>query len=872
MLSQPQEAIQLDELSDYVVKEVIGEGGMGKVYLAEDTLLRREVAIKVKKYSDSNDVDHQLIKEARALAKLNHPNIVQVLGVEQLQQEIALVMEYVKGKNLQQVINESQPTLIQKIKWLLQIAKGLNAAHNKGYLHCDLKLTNILIDEYGNAKIADFGIARFIQDNNPTRQSYLSVSAITPELIEELEVDKQSDLFALGVLAFELFSARKPFKINLAKVMPADNQQRLFLRKCLKQPESANAIFPQLSPDLARLIDHLLQYEKGARIKDCATVISGLSHILLSESQKNILQEETMAVEEWQSLEKPQTLVEWKRTFELTFKTFYRYQFWLWLLLFIFSILMVMRWFAIPVDSHLRVAIVKPVLQADDSIPSFQQSLVLAALESGLRDFVVETENMRLLESEEAKSTLLNSQEVFKTTGASDIIMPKVSCLEKICQVEIEVLSSKEKSVWARKQWPIFFKSHREIYDSAKVNLASIFGSSSTSHLHEFYLSEQEFAGYLRLYHSIRYSEYKFEPTQKALWKFIRQHPYVFSAYGLARELSLNHFEESNDNSVLTELLNLLNHAPQKYRASLDYQINLFWIYLNIGNQIKLDQTFSLIQEQNPDLALMEELSAVKAFSANEFSAAINHYHKAIQYRPSSYLFYNLALTYWWAGETKQSIAMAEKVVEMLPNDYKANRLLGSLYLFTGKVNEAILSFETVLQQSPQSIDQNNLAVANMLLGNYVRARELARELVDKQPDNATWLINFADTQYFLGDKRESSLIYEHVIELNKEKADVQSLLETAQAYVHLERTELALKTLSEAKAKAADNLDVYYVAAIIYTKLGEQQSALFNVNESLVKGLSSVWYNLPWFDVLCGQNKFRKLMRKHANSGRCRT
>lgn len=871
MLSQTQEAFQLTELPDYVVKEVIGEGGMGKVYLAEETLLKREVAIKVKKYSGSNNVDHQLIKEARALAKLNHPNIVQVLGVEQLQQEIALVMEYVKGKNLQQVINESQPTLIQKIKWLLQIAKGLNAAHNKGYLHCDLKLTNILIDEYGNAKIADFGIARFIQDNNPARQNYLSIYAITPELIEELEVDKQSDLFALGVLAFELFSARKPFNINLAKVMPTDNKQRLSIKKCLKKPESANTIFPQLPSDLAKLIDHLLQYKKSARINDCPVVISRLSHILLTESQKNILQEETMAVDEWQPSEKLHALVEWKSSLALTFKKIYRYQFWFWLVLSIFSILMVVRWSGTSANSHQRVAIVKPVLQTDDSIPGFQQSLVLAALESGLRDFVVEAEKMRLLENIEAKGSLINSQDIFKTTGASDIIKPKVNCLKKICQVEIEVLSSKEGSVWARKQWPIYFKSHREIYDSAKVNLASIFGSSTNSHLHEFYLSEEEFADYLQLYYSIRYTEYKFESAQKALWKFIGQHPYVFSAYGLARELSLNQFEESNDNSVLTELLNVLSNAPPKYRASLDYQINLFWIYLNTGNQAKLDQTFSLIQEQNPDIALIEELSAVKAFSANEFSVAINHYHNAIQYRPSSYLFYNLALTYWWAGETKQSIAMAEKVVEMLPNDYKANRLLGSLYLFTGKVNQAILSFETVLQQSPQSIDQNNLAVANMLLGNYVRARELARELVDKQPDNATWLINFADTQYFLGDKSESLLRYEHVIELNKEKADVQSLLESAQAYVHLERTDLALKALSEAKAKAADNLDVYYVAAIIYTKLGEQHSALFNVNESLVKGLSSVWYNLPWFDVLCGQSKFRELMQKHANSSRCR-
>ena len=175
-------------IENYRVHDVIGQGGMGVVYLAEDDRLQRQVAIKcINEHIADEVLTERLRHEAQLLAQLNHPNIVQVYDFIDNQDNLALVMEYVEGRTLRQYLRENLCDQKQKLLFLAQIADGLAAAHNAGIVHRDLKLDNILINRQGLLKLTDFGIAKS-QDPNVTNLTQHdavsgSYSAMSPEQI-----------------------------------------------------------------------------------------------------------------------------------------------------------------------------------------------------------------------------------------------------------------------------------------------------------------------------------------------------------------------------------------------------------------------------------------------------------------------------------------------------------------------------------------------------------------------------------------------------------------------------------------------------------------------------------------------------------------
>jgi len=146
----------------YKILEKLGEGGMGVVYKAEDTKLKRDVAIKfLPKHFAANEEERERFKiEAQAAAALNHPNIATIFNIEESDDEMFIVMEYIEGQELKNMIKSEIPNPQSTIDYATQIADGLQAAHKKGIVHRDIKSSNIMITEEGKVKIMDFGLAK----------------------------------------------------------------------------------------------------------------------------------------------------------------------------------------------------------------------------------------------------------------------------------------------------------------------------------------------------------------------------------------------------------------------------------------------------------------------------------------------------------------------------------------------------------------------------------------------------------------------------------------------------------------------------------------------------------------------------------------
>ncbi|MEM4409777.1 MAG: serine/threonine-protein kinase, partial [Candidatus Caldarchaeum sp.] len=204
-------------IARYEVVQVIGRGGMGIVYLGRDPILRRYVAVKVLSSHLASDpsVVARFINEARIAASFQHPNIVTVYEAGQDGERVFIVMEYVEGKDLAFLIRQKGKLHPDEgIGILKAIASALDYAHLRGVIHRDVKPSNVLVSEDGVVKLMDFGIARVTGGERHTKTGVLvgTPEYMAPELWEGKDADKFSDLYSLGVMAYELLTGEVPFR------------------------------------------------------------------------------------------------------------------------------------------------------------------------------------------------------------------------------------------------------------------------------------------------------------------------------------------------------------------------------------------------------------------------------------------------------------------------------------------------------------------------------------------------------------------------------------------------------------------------------------------------------------------------------------
>ncbi len=200
----------------YRIIEKIGAGGMGEVYLADDTKLDRKVALKFLPLHLCQDPEcrARFTREAQAAAKLDHPNIVSVFEVGEFQGRPFFSMQHVEGQSLKEVIASKPLPLDRLLEIAIQVCDGLQTAHDKGITHRDIKPSNILIDSHGRARIVDFGLASVLGTDQLTKTGSTlgTIGYMSPEQVRGDKIDHRADLFSFGVVLYEMITGHPPFK------------------------------------------------------------------------------------------------------------------------------------------------------------------------------------------------------------------------------------------------------------------------------------------------------------------------------------------------------------------------------------------------------------------------------------------------------------------------------------------------------------------------------------------------------------------------------------------------------------------------------------------------------------------------------------
>jgi len=265
----------------YRVVRTLGLGGMGIVYLAEDTRLARPVTLKVLHPRDTTDEKRRerLRLEARAAAALAHPNVAAVHALEEISGQLVIVSAYVPGHTARERLDRGGPLPVgEALDVARQVARGLDAAHRRGIIHRDLKPENILIGDDGVVRILDFGIARTIADE-PGRQR-LTASGVmvgtpgymAPEQLDGAAGDVRSDLFALGTVLYELVSGANPFQGKTASSTAA--------RIMTHDPPRLSSLNPLFPPALDAIVSRCLEKDPADRFASAAEVSAGLDELL----------------------------------------------------------------------------------------------------------------------------------------------------------------------------------------------------------------------------------------------------------------------------------------------------------------------------------------------------------------------------------------------------------------------------------------------------------------------------------------------------------------------------------------------------------------------------------------------------------------
>ncbi|MDP3024882.1 MAG: protein kinase [candidate division Zixibacteria bacterium] len=259
-------------ISHYKILEKLGEGGMGVVYKAQDTKLKRTVALKFlpRDLLCDSEAKARFIHEAQAASALNHPNITTIHEVDEIEGECFISMEYIEGRSIKELVEKKGLSIEEILKIAIQVAEGLSRAHQKDIVHRDIKSDNIMLTHDGLAKIMDFGLAKLkgVTKLTKTGSTLGTLQYMSPEQAQGIEVDQRSDIFSFGVVLYEMITRQLPFK--------GEHEAAIIYSIINETPEPLARYKANVPGELQRIVYKTLQKDRNIRYQSAAEVIADL--------------------------------------------------------------------------------------------------------------------------------------------------------------------------------------------------------------------------------------------------------------------------------------------------------------------------------------------------------------------------------------------------------------------------------------------------------------------------------------------------------------------------------------------------------------------------------------------------------------------
>jgi serine/threonine protein kinase/Flp pilus assembly protein TadD len=705
-------------VSQYNIIEKIGSGGMGEVYLAEDTKLKRKVALKFLPAHLCHDEDchKRFTREAQAAAGLDHPNIAAIYEVGEHQGCPFYAMQIVEGQSLKDVIAGKDLSIERILEIGVQVCEGLQAAHEKGIIHRDIKPSNILLDGHGRVRIVDFGLAaiRGSEHLTKTGSTLGTIGYMSPEQVQGKEIDDRSDLFSLGVVLYELITKQNPFK--------RDSEAATLKAVCDDAVEPL-ARYKRDVPDLlGSVIDKLLEKSPEHRYKTAAGVVSDLKRLKQDSGSRMSIGSTRKRIPKWLRVALPVIVVA-----------------------VIAAVLVLKPWQfnissnqeAIAFENRLAILYFENLNEPDDSsrLGDIVTNLLITDLSESRFTNVVSSQRLydilKQLGHEGERTVDRNvATQVGKAARAKWILLgsilntdPDIVITSQIVDISTgDAVSSQRVEGQPGER---IFSVVDKLTNAVKEDLSLPAAANQEADPRVAEMTTDSPEAY-RLYLEGKELFYKhlWSDAEVAFQKAID----IDSAFAMAHYYlaSIKCWRNNPQAKIHVEhALRYIDRASQRQR----YYIKALAARINRDIPRAVANLERIIERYPEDKDSYVSLGLIKKYEMYDIKGAIDNFEKAIELDPYHREALNqLAYAYNNLGHFEKAIWAVNKYIELAPDEANAYDSHGEILALNGKLDEAIVSYEKSNQLEP-GFSRFRLADLYMYRGDVEKADSIFRTI-----------------------------------------------------------------------------------------------------------------------------------------------
>ncbi|HEX5721095.1 MAG TPA: protein kinase, partial [Thermoanaerobaculia bacterium] len=765
------------QIGPYRILQPLGAGGMGEVLLAHDERLDRKVAIKrIRRDATSPDQRERFRREARLAARLNHSAIVQVHDLVTEGDVDNLVMEYVEGSNLRALSRRGPLPVCEVLDLGIQIAQGLREAHRHGIVHRDLKTENVLVTSEGQAKIADFGIAKRLADawneESLTRTDAIlgTYRTMSPEQARGGPVDHCSDLFAFGVLLYELLTGQSPFQ--------GENPLATLDRIVHHRQTPAREINPAVPEGLSRVVDRLLEKEPALRPRSAGEVVRDLEEIAggrVEESGTATLVEVPATIPVPVTEEAAEAV---------------RRGPWRVLAAGLLAASLVLAGFLAlrPPATPLHVGVLRPEIGLGTGRGEVE--LLATGLRVALLQALVDLEGISPKSFEEVDEAAGLPAAVARAVSAQELWSSRLDCRLETCRIVLSRLDERgtvlrsESFELPADDVPLLSRAVLQQVRTAYPDHPARGGrpgrAGGGAELRQLLLLRTKMDSGPGA---------PYEEILSELESLHRKAPADLDVCLLGARAARQRFGRSRAQADLElaqewvrRSLRIAPNAPEPLLLRIDVAL--------AGQDLEVaEQTLERLEEILPGDVRLLDRRALLLDARGKPEEGMALLRKAARLNSSARRLATLAQIEIQQGENEEARRHLEQLLARAPGNAKGLSLLATLELLHGNLRRAAGLYQAMPSPGPNQL--SNLGLAYLLLGEHGRAEKVFRKTVEMEPGNPLFVLNLADARLLRGDVSEARDLYERVIELaaGDPAAPSPSLLTLkAQALAHLGR------------------------------------------------------------------------------------
>jgi serine/threonine protein kinase/tetratricopeptide (TPR) repeat protein len=819
----------------YRILSHLGSGGMGEVWLAEDTRLQRRVALKmVRPASLENRASRErLMREARAAAALNHPHIATVHDVLEEQGEVVIVFEYVEGETLHARIARERIPVDQAVDIASQIAKALVAAHAHGIVHRDLKPANVIIGADRHVKVLDFGIARILALGStettgnapPETVSGLgfigTASYAAPEQMVSSAVDERADLYALGVVLFEMISGRRPFQGN-------DRVQLASIKLSTDAPplSSTGQVVPA---SLEHLIASLLERDRDRRPASAHDVLSELRTISGSTATGSLPIRSSRR--SWTAAATAALIVA-------------LVGFGMW----------GMGYFTAAPSGNASAPPVVAVLPLENISGDPSRDFVAAGIAESLISSLAAVPSVTVLSRAsvaEARSRIKDSGALTKDLGATFLVDGSVQESGGTLRVSLSLIRQDRSVAWADTIEGTFeriFDLQSRLASALSSALVVRVSASEQARMNDQATSDpQALAAYWRGQTLLERRDIKgnldasiaaFSDAVARDNNFALAHAALGAAY----------WAKYLETSVADWTQKAVDEGTTALRLDPGRPEVRYTLAVTLSGRGRNDEA---MEELNRALAIRPNYDDARRQLGlvlgrlGRIDEAVAEYRKALALRPNAASTYSsMGLMLYSAARYDEAIDAFRKATELQPDNFMGFQRLGTAYHAAGKVDLALENYRRATEIRPSAEALSNIGTLHYGRGDFRKAVEAYRQAIELRPNSATTQRNLGDSLSRLNRKAEAQAAYRKAVELSEADLKVNPSnprLATTLA-VHLRKAgelHLAETRIQDALAKAPKDIEVLYGAAVIRALNGQTAEAMALLERAVAGGFS---------------------------------